>query len=120
MHYSPPRVWYSLHKRKQRLVSAPTVADPILPPHNSVAPAAPTGTATVGSVLTYASYGTWTNSPTSYDLQWYSNGVAVPYQVATTYTVRPDDVGYTITYLVTAHNSGGALTKMSAASGTIT
>jgi hypothetical protein len=119
-HYSPPRVWYSLHKRKQRLGTTTTVAPPALQPVNTVAPGAPTGTAAVGSVLTIADYGTWTHSPTSYSLKWFASGAEIPSQTGTTYTIALDYAGGTITYQVRANNSGGFGLAMSAASGVVT
>lgn len=92
------------------VVSAPT---------NSVLPAI-TGTPTYGQVLS-ASSGTWTNSPTSYGYQWsrastsggsYSN---IPSATSSTYTLTSSDVGQFIKVTVTATNSGGSGSAISAA-----
>jgi hypothetical protein len=54
--------------RTANLIATPSA------PVNSVAPAV-TGTAAVGNTLT-GTDGTWTNSPTAYSRQWYTNTVA--------------------------------------------
>jgi hypothetical protein len=74
-------------------------------PVNSVLPVV-SGTAQVGQVLS-ATNGTWTNSPTSYTYQWFSNGVPIAGQIANVFTPTSAQVGEVITIEVTASNSGG-------------
>lgn len=81
-------------------------------PTVSVAPTAPTGTLTVGSVLT-ANDGTWTNNSGSIaqtlGYRWYRNGAFISSTtgVAKTYTLVAGDSGTTITCGVSAANPAG-------------
>ncbi|WP_174804350.1 phage tail tube protein [Martelella limonii] len=74
------------------------------------------GTASVGEVLT-ATGGTWTGSgPISLAYQWYSEGVAISGETASTYTVGAGESGNDITVAVTATgNVGTEVTATSAA-----
>jgi hypothetical protein len=74
-------------------------------PVNSVLPVV-SGTAQVGQVLS-STNGTWTNSPTGYTYQWFSNGVPIAGQIANVFTPTSAQVGEVITIEVTASNSGG-------------
>jgi hypothetical protein len=66
------------------------------------------GTPQVGQTLT-ASTGTWTNSPTSYAYQWYSNaGGAISGATAATYMPVAGDIGNMLSVAVTATNAGGS------------
>ena len=71
------------------------------------------GTPTAGQVLT-ASPGTWSGAPTSYTYEWRrcdSTGascVAIPNATTSTYTLTPDDIGTTLSLVVTATGKGGA------------
>lgn len=75
-------------------------------PVNTVIPKI-TGTPEVGSTLT-VNNGTWTGNPApTFARQWYADGVAIPGETKTTYTVKEDDVGKVITAKITATNSAG-------------
>lgn len=74
-------------------------------PVNLIAPFI-TGDPDVGEVVT-ASNGTWANEPDTFTYQWYLNGLAIPGETNQTLTV-PDNVGSTLTVVVTATNSGGS------------
>jgi hypothetical protein len=97
---------------------APTAA-----PAN-IAPASISGTPRNGQVLS-ASAGTWSNSPTAYSYEWRrcdSAGAgcsAVPGAGSSSYTLGSADVGSTIRVAVTATNSGGSETSISAATGLV-
>lgn len=87
-------------------------------PVNTVAPAV-TGTATQGQTLTTTN-GTWTGSPTpTYTRQWRRNGTAIAGATNTTYVLQAADVGTTITCLVTATNTLGAVQRVSNSVGPI-
>lgn len=75
-------------------------------PVNTVAPAI-TGTGAVGSALT-CSTGTWSNTPTGYAYQWYSDGHLVTGATANTFTPAAGDVGQPFTCGVTASNGSGS------------
>jgi hypothetical protein len=81
-------------------------------PTISVAPTAPTGTTTVGQVLT-ANDGTWTQNSSSLiqtlAYRWYRNAVFISATtgVAKTYTLVAGDSGTTITCGVSAANPAG-------------
>jgi poly(3-hydroxybutyrate) depolymerase len=95
--------------------SAPTsvVTAPGPVPTNTAAPAI-TGTAQEGQTLT-TSTGTWTNSPTAYQYNWfdcsgtspYWNCNVIPNTNSTTYTPTASDIGYTLRTQVKAWNSSG-------------
>jgi len=106
------------------VASAKTLARPIARHvHDGLLPtpvAAPTiaGTAQVGQTLT-ASNGTWTNTPTTYTLQWQrcdaTGASCVPIANATgpTYIAQAVDVGSTIRVVVTATNAIGSTSSTS-------
>ena len=75
------------------------------PPVNSVAPVV-SGSVSQGSTLT-STTGTWTNTPTSYNYQWYSGGNPVGTN-QNTYVSQVTDVGNTIDCVVTAYNGSGS------------
>jgi len=81
-------------------IPAATVQRPV----NTVAPAI-TGNPYIGQVLT-CSTGTWTNSPTGYDYQWYRGTTAVGTN-SNTYTPVIGDVDSIIKCVVSATNAGG-------------
>lgn len=67
-----------------------------------------TGTANVGEVLT-VSTGTWTNSPTfAYQWQWAHVRLGIHNANTNTYTIQAEDIGQTLTCMVTATSSGGS------------
>lgn len=73
------------------------------------------GTMWAGFTLT-GTTGTWTNAPTSYAYQWYSNGVAIGGATASTFVLTAAQDGTDITLGVTASNAGGpGLQALSAA-----
>lgn len=77
-------------------------------PTNTVLPAAPTGTTTVGSTLT-AQTGTWTGSP-SFTYQWQRVTTLtedIAGETAGTYTLATADLGALIQVVVTGSNAGG-------------
>lgn len=76
-----------------------------------------TGTRTKGQTLTVSS-GAWLNSPTSYDVQWKSNGVNVGTNL-NTYALVAGDVGATITCVVTATNAVGSSSAAAAGVGPV-
>ena len=75
-----------------------------------------TGSGVVGSTLS-TSTGTWSGNPTSFSYQWRSGGADVPGATASTYVVRPDDVGKLIQSYVTATN--GTSTSSQYSSGVV-
>lgn len=93
-----------------------TVINPTLggnPPKYTAAPAI-TGTPKVGTVLT-VSNGTATGDATiTYAYQWFAGGVAVPGVTTNTYTPDVAKVGLVIQALVTASNTKGSASMMSA------
>ena len=86
-------------------------------PTNSVAPVV-SGTTTVGSTLTTTN-GTWLNSPTSFDYQWFSGSTPVGLD-QNTYIPVTADIGNNITCVVTASNTSGAGQATSNSVGPIT
>ena len=78
------------------------------------------GTPQSGLTLT-ASTGTWSGSPTGFAYQWRQCGASggncadVPGAVARTYAVTEADIGHTLRVAVTATNSVGSSTAVSAA-----
>lgn len=78
---------------------------------NTVAPAV-TGATSVGSILS-CDTGTWTGSGLAYTYQWKANGVNIAGETASTYQTVTADGGATITCVVTATNSGGAVAQAS-------
>lgn len=97
----------------------PTAARP-------AATAAPTvaGTAVAGQSLT-SSVGTWTGAPSSFAYQWRrcsASGVqctAIVGATAATYTLTPDDIGATVSLIVTASGKGGSTSAATAATGVV-
>lgn len=75
------------------------------PPSNTSIPII-SGSLVQGSTLTTTN-GTWTNSPTSFDYQWLSNGTPVGLD-QNTYITQVSDIGDNITVVVTASNGAGS------------
>lgn len=73
-----------------------------------------TGTLQPGQVLS-ASQGSWSGAPTAYAYQWARGGTAIAGATGSTYTVRPADLGASLTVTVTATNAAGATTATSVA-----
>jgi hypothetical protein len=80
-------------------------------PANTGAPAV-TGTAAVGKALS-CSPGTWANNPTSLTDRWLRNGITIPGQSSSIYTVQSADAGHGISCEVTASNGAGATASTS-------
>ncbi|HJQ83866.1 MAG TPA: hypothetical protein VKA21_07320, partial [Candidatus Binatia bacterium] len=109
--------------------SAPTVAvspagtPPAARPANLTAPEAD-GTAQAGQILT-ASVGTWSGSPTKFAYHWRrcnSTGVscvAIRYATQSHYMLTPDDIGSTLSLVVTATGAGGAASATAAPTGLV-
>jgi GH25 family lysozyme M1 (1,4-beta-N-acetylmuramidase) len=78
------------------------------------------GSAQVGQILT-SSVGTWTGSPTKFTYRWRrcnSTGtscIAIPHATAPRRTLTPDDIGSTLSLVVTATGKGGAASALAAA-----
>jgi GH25 family lysozyme M1 (1,4-beta-N-acetylmuramidase) len=72
-----------------------------------------TGEAEVGQVLT-SSVGTWTGSPTKFTYRWRrcnasgASCLAIPRAIGPRRTLTPDDIGSTLSLVVTATGKGGA------------
>jgi GH25 family lysozyme M1 (1,4-beta-N-acetylmuramidase) len=100
---------------------ATTVPTAVVSPAGSSPAARPTnlkppqiqGTAQAGQILT-GSVGTWTGSPAKFTYRWRrcnSTGnscVAIPHAIAPRRTLTPDDIGSTLSLVVTATGKGGA------------
>jgi GH25 family lysozyme M1 (1,4-beta-N-acetylmuramidase) len=105
--------------------SAPTVA---VSPAGTPPAARPTnlkppqilGTAQNGQILT-SSVGTWSGSPTKFTYRWrrcHTGGascIAIPHAVGPRRTLTPDDIGSTLSLVVTATSKGGASSATTAA-----
>lgn len=76
-------------------------------PVNTVAPAV-TGTTAIGDTLTCGT-GTWTGSNITYSYQWQRDGVDISGATASTYLLVLADDARSIRCVVTATNSGGAV-----------
>jgi hypothetical protein len=98
--------------------SAPTAAvsaagtPPAAPPTN-LNPPQILGNAQAGQTLT-SSVGTWTGSPSKFTYRWrrcHAGGascIAIPHAVGSRRTLTPDDIGSTLSLVVTATGRGGA------------
>lgn len=98
--------------------TAPTVAvtpagtSPGVHPTN-LKPPVIAGTAQVGQILT-SSVGTWTGSPTKFTYRWRrcnsgaTSCIAIPHATGPKRTLTPDDIGATLSLVVTATGKGGA------------
>ena len=94
--------------------SEPTasVTAALAPPVNTAAPTI-TGTPTVGQALS-STAGNWTGNPTpTYTRQWRRGSTNIAGATGTSYTLVEDDIGQTITCVVTATNSEGSDTATS-------
>jgi fibronectin-binding autotransporter adhesin len=85
-------------------------ANPV--PSNTQAPTV-TGTPSVGQTLT-CSQGIWSAAPTAYTYQWNRDGSPIGGATNTTYVVSSADSGHALTCTVTASNSFGSGTAVSA------
>ena len=108
---------YTLAFNQLEVVVDPTAGG--VAPTNTVAPAAPTGTAKVGQTLT-AVNGTFTGDAViTYSYQWFVGGVAVPGANAGTYVPVVGDIGKIVTVRVTGTNASGSALAMSAATSAV-
>lgn len=77
------------------------------------------GTAQVGQILT-SSVGTWTGSPKKFAYRWRrcdsagAGCVAIQHATQSRYTLTPDDLGSTMSLVVTATGAGGAASAIAA------
>src|SRR5207237_801098 len=100
------------------LVALP-IASAATPPPKSTSPPTISGTPQVGQTLT-AGNGSWSGKPTRYTYQWRrcdsSGNNCNPISAATssTYTATSNDLGNALVATVTALNSGGSATAVSA------
>ena len=91
---------------------------PVLsPPPTNSSPPAVTGDAVEGSTL-LTSTGEWLGNPLAYDYEWQRCGEAgcteIRFEVDPEYTLRDDDVGFTVQVVVTASNLAGSASATSA------
>jgi len=95
------------------------------PPSNESKPTLSSGTPAIGTTLSVASNGSWSNSPLSYSYQWKDcdakgeNCAAIPGAVNQGYTPQARDAGYTLVATVTALNADGSGTASTAPSAAI-
>jgi GH25 family lysozyme M1 (1,4-beta-N-acetylmuramidase) len=82
------------------------------------------GTAQNGQVLT-ASVGTWTGSPTKYAYRWRrcnasaTSCIAIPHATGPHRTLTPDDIGSTLSLVVTATGKGGTASATTTPTGIV-
>jgi GH25 family lysozyme M1 (1,4-beta-N-acetylmuramidase) len=110
-------------------VSAPTAAvspagTPTTAQPTNLSPPQIDGTAQVGQVLN-SSVGTWTGSPTKFTYRWRScdavgsSCVAIAHATRARYTLTPDDIGSTLSLVVTATGKGGATSATTETTGVV-
>jgi GH25 family lysozyme M1 (1,4-beta-N-acetylmuramidase) len=91
---------------------SPAGTPPTARPTNLAAPQI-LGTAQAGQTLT-SSVGTWTGSPKKFAYRWRScnatgaSCVAIPHATQSHYTLTPDDIGSTLSLVVTGTGAGGS------------
>jgi hypothetical protein len=101
-------------------LSTPTAVVPETGPPTNVAPPTITGTPQVGQTLTAAGAGTWTGNPVGFGFRWLrcdgAGGACgdIAGATAAAYLVTSADAGATIRVAVTARNSAGETTAISA------
>jgi GH25 family lysozyme M1 (1,4-beta-N-acetylmuramidase) len=109
--------------------SAPTVAvSPAGTPASSqpanTSPPQIVGTAQAGQGLT-SSVGTWTGAPKTFAYRWRrcdasaGSCVAIPHATQSHYTLTPDDIGSTVSLVVTATGAGGSASATTTATGVV-
>jgi GH25 family lysozyme M1 (1,4-beta-N-acetylmuramidase) len=109
--------------------SAPTVAvspagtTPGVRPTNLKAPLV-TGTPQAGQILT-SSVGTWTGAPKKFTYRWRrcnasgASCVAIPHATNAKRTLTPDDIGTSLSLVVTATGTGGSASAIAAPTGVV-
>lgn len=85
-------------------------------PQNTSAPII-SGSGQAGSIATVTNNGTWTNNPTTYDIQWYvrevnGSSTLIAGQTNTTFTLNNSYIGKNIFARIKASNSGGEFGEM--------
>jgi GH25 family lysozyme M1 (1,4-beta-N-acetylmuramidase) len=102
---------------------SPAGTNPAAQPTN-VAPPQIAGTAQAGQILA-ASVGTWTGAPKKFAYRWRRcnaagvSCVAITHAVGSRYTLTPDDIGTTLSLVVTATGAGGSTSVTTAATGVV-
>ena len=82
------------------------------------------GTAQAGQTLT-SSVGTWTGSPTTFTYRWRrcnaagTSCLAIPHATGARRTLTPDDIGTTLSLVVTATGKGGAASANAETTGVV-
>jgi GH25 family lysozyme M1 (1,4-beta-N-acetylmuramidase) len=82
------------------------------------------GTEQAGQILT-SSVGTWTGSPTKFTYRWRrcnsagTSCIAIPYATGARRTLTPDDIGTTLSLVVTATGPGGSTSAIAATTGVV-
>ena len=82
------------------------------------------GSAQAGQILT-SSVGTWTGSPTKFTYRWRrcnaagTSCLAIPHATGSRRTLTPDDIGATLSLVVTATGKGGATSANAATTGVV-
>lgn len=110
-------------------ISAPTVAvspagTPSIARPANTAPPQIVGTAQPGQTLT-SSVGTWTGAPQTFAYRWRrcnasgAGCVALQHATQSHYTVTPDDIGATLSLVVTATGTGGSTSVTTAPTGVV-
>jgi GH25 family lysozyme M1 (1,4-beta-N-acetylmuramidase) len=102
---------------------SPAGTPPAARPANLTAPTI-VGTAQAGQVLT-ASVGTWSGAPKKFAYRWRrcnSSGLsclAIPHAAQAHYTLTPDDIGSTLSLVVTATGAGGSASATAVQTGLV-
>ncbi len=102
---------------------APAGTSPSARPTNLRAPVI-VGTAQNGQVL-MTSVGTWTGSPTTFTYRWRrcnasgTSCIAIPHATGPRRTLTPDDIGSTLSLVVTATGKGGSASATTTATGIV-
>jgi GH25 family lysozyme M1 (1,4-beta-N-acetylmuramidase) len=102
---------------------SPAGTSPTARPKNTKPPQI-LGTAQDGQILT-SSVGTWTGSPTKFTYRWRrcnaggASCIAIPHATAARRTLTPDDIGSTLSLVVTATGKGGAASATAATTGVV-
>jgi GH25 family lysozyme M1 (1,4-beta-N-acetylmuramidase) len=82
------------------------------------------GNAQAGQILT-SSVGTWTGSPTKFSYRWRRcnaagiSCLAIPHATGARRTLTPDDIGTTLSLVVTATGTGGSTSAIAATTGVV-
>jgi GH25 family lysozyme M1 (1,4-beta-N-acetylmuramidase) len=102
---------------------SPAGTRPAARPTN-IAPPQITGAAQAGQLLT-STVGTWTGSPKKFAYRWRrcaatgASCIAILHATQSHYTLTPDDIGSTLSLVVTATGAGGATSAITAATGVV-